>query len=129
MLVTADTSHADMSWLKDCAYANIPYMLVTADTSHDPIGPCAPAEQLPTGDSLMHAPTASWSSILLWGANTVATVLVVVAAVLVMVAAVMVDAMDLAVVVVAAVVVHTVDDIDPGEPINMLSFFAFDCTQ
>ena len=73
MLVTADTSHADKSWLKECALSNISYMLVTADTSHDPIGPFGPAEQLPTGDSLMHAPTAPWSSVLLRGANAVAT--------------------------------------------------------
>ena len=46
-----------------------------------------------------------------------------------MVFIVMVDAMALAVVVVAAAVVHTVDDIDPEEPVNMLFFFAFECTQ
>ena len=34
MLVTDDTSHADRSWLKDCALLNIPAMLVTAETSH-----------------------------------------------------------------------------------------------
>ena len=47
----------------------------------------------------------------------VVMVLVVVAAVLVMVAAV---------VVVTAAVVHTVDDIDPREPVNMLPCFAFE---
>ena len=48
-------------------------MSVMADTSHDPIGPFGPAEQLPTGDSLMHAPKASWSCFLFWGANTAVT--------------------------------------------------------
>ena len=96
MLVTADTSHNDRSWLKECALANIPYMLVTADTSqgemlwlkdcaslniklisvtpetsHDPIGPCGPAGQLPTGDSWRHASTAPSSSVLSRGANAV----------------------------------------------------------
>ena len=54
----------------------------------------------------------------------VVVVLVVVAAVLVMVVVVA------AVVLVAAAVVHTVDDIDPREPVNMPpSFFAFDLIQ
>ena len=73
MLVTADTSHADRSWLKDCTWANIDCVSVTADTSHDPIGPCGPLEQSPTSDSLMHASTASWSSVLFWGANAAVT--------------------------------------------------------
>ena len=73
MLVTADTSHADRSCLKDCALLNIKLISVTADTSHDPIGPCGPAEQLPTGDNLMHASTASWSSVLFRGANAAVT--------------------------------------------------------
>merc|ERR1719174_726025 len=34
-----------------------------------------------------------------------------------------------AVVAIAAAVVHAVDDIDPGEPVNMPSFFAFECSQ
>ena len=59
----------------------------------------------------------------------VVVVLVVVAAVLVMVNAVVTDVMVLAVVVIAADVVHTVDDIDPREPVNMPSFFAVECTQ
>ena len=46
---------------------------------------------------------------------------VVVAAVLMMVAAVVVDAL--------AVVVQTVDEIDPADPVNMPSLFAFECTQ
>ena len=56
--VTAETSHADKSWLKDCALLNIKLISVTAETCHDPIGPCGPAVQLPTGDSLRHASTA-----------------------------------------------------------------------
>jgi len=34
MVVTADTSHAERSWLKALAPANTPYMLVTAETFH-----------------------------------------------------------------------------------------------
>ena len=34
MLVTADTSHFDRSWLKVDAYENMDAMSVTADTSH-----------------------------------------------------------------------------------------------
>ena len=73
MSVTADTSHADRSWLKDCALENMPFISVMADTFHDPIGPFRPAEQLPTGDRLMHTRLARWSSALVWGANAVAT--------------------------------------------------------
>ena len=73
MSVTADTSHADRSWLKDSASLNIKLISVTADTSHDPIGPFGLAGQMPAGDSLMHASIASWSSVLLWGANTAVT--------------------------------------------------------
>ena len=50
---------------------------MTADTSHDPIGPLGPEEQCPTGDSVMHEPTASRSSALLWGANTAVLFVVV----------------------------------------------------
>ena len=73
MSVTAETSHADRSWLKDCALRNMNIMSVTADTSHNPIGPFGVAEQMPTGDSLMHASTASWSSVLFRGANAAVT--------------------------------------------------------
>ena len=73
MSVTADTSHLDRSWLKDCASQNIELMSVTANTSHDLIGPCGPVEQFPTGDNLMHASTASRSSVLFWGANAAVT--------------------------------------------------------
>ena len=69
MSVTADTFHADRSWLKDCFPLNNDLISVMADTSHDPMGPCGPAKQSPTGDSLMHKPKASLSSVLFWGAN------------------------------------------------------------
>ena len=52
---------------------NIPLISVTADTIHDPIGPCEPLMQLPTGDSSMHASTAARSFVLLWGANAALT--------------------------------------------------------
>ena len=69
MLMTADTFQADKSWLKCCASPNISSMSETADTSHSPIAPCTPAEQFPIGDSLMHSSTALWSSVLFRGAN------------------------------------------------------------
>ena len=44
--------------------------LVTDETySHNLIGPCELAEQLPTGDGLLHAATAALSSFLDCGAN------------------------------------------------------------
>ena len=95
----------------------------------DPIGPCGPAEQFPTGDSPTHAPTAALSSFLDWGANAavvfvvvvvlvvVAMVLVVVVVLVIMVVLVFILGVTVFLVVVAAVVVvHTVDGIDPGEP-------------
>ena len=54
----------------DCeTSANIACISVTEDTFQDPIGPCGAAEQLPTGDTSIHALTPSWSSLLLWGVN------------------------------------------------------------
>ena len=80
MLVTADTSHFDRSWLKYCARKNILLMSVTADTSHDPIGPFGPAGQSPEyhggpgcDDRLKHATAAALSSALFWGANAAVT--------------------------------------------------------
>ena len=49
--------------------------------------------------------------------------------VLVMTSLTMAGAMLFEVVVVTTAVVHTVDDIDPEDPENILSFFAFECTQ
>ena len=71
ILVTPDTSHVDRSWLNDCILLNIKLISVTPDTFHDPIGPFGPAGQSPMGDSPMHKPTASRSSVLLRGANAV----------------------------------------------------------
>ena len=55
--------------MKDFALLNMKLISAMADTSHNPIGPFGLAEQMPTGDSLMHASTASWSSVLFRGAN------------------------------------------------------------
>ena len=35
MLVTEETSHEEMSWLKEMAYWNIRVMSVTKETSHE----------------------------------------------------------------------------------------------
>ena len=62
----------------------------------------------------------------------VEVVVIAVVVVIVLVAAVVVVVVDIIVfvlVVVVAVVVHTADDIDPEEPVNMLCFIAFDFTQ
>ena len=70
MLVTLDTSHLEMSPLKeDVVPLKIDAMLVTLDTFHSPIGPVEPLEQLPCGDSLRHATTAILSSALDCGEN------------------------------------------------------------
>ena len=39
MLVTDETSHAEMSPLKDSALENMPYMSVTDETSHAEMSP------------------------------------------------------------------------------------------
>ena len=113
-------------------------MSMTAETTHDPIGPCGLAEQSPIDDSSMHASTASRSSVLFWGTNAavpsvrkafeggVLRVMVRTLTVIVFAAMVVEDA---AVVVLAAIAVHTVVDIDPGDLRNILSFFAFEFTQ
>ena len=69
MSVTLDTSHDEMSWLKDAAPLNIPYMEVTLETSHDPIGPVGPLEHAPFVDRAKHATTAFLNSALDCGAN------------------------------------------------------------
>ena len=68
-MVTADTSQADRSWLKDLAPLNIAYMSVTADTSQAPIGPCELEEQSPTAELFRQTYLASLSSFLDFGAN------------------------------------------------------------
>ena len=71
MSVTDDTSHFDRSLLKDFAPMNMLLMSLTADTSHDPIGPCTPVEQSPTGGRLRHSEIAHFSSCEELGANPV----------------------------------------------------------
>ena len=48
---------------------NIPLMRFTPETSQSPIGPCAPLEQSPVGDVLIHSLTAAWSSFSDCGVN------------------------------------------------------------
>ena len=64
MFIARDTSHLEMSELKDFAPEKISDMSVIADTSHSPIGPVGPFEQSPTSW------TAVRSSALDCGANT-----------------------------------------------------------
>ena len=59
-----------MSLLNLIALENNALMSVTDDTSHEPIGPCSPLAQSPTGDSVKQAPTAVLSSDLSFGLNT-----------------------------------------------------------
>ena len=73
MLATAETSHADRSWLNNRAPANTMLMLVTLDTSQEPMGPCGPMEHSPTADRDMHAETAVLSSFIDCGANAAVT--------------------------------------------------------
>ena len=51
VFVTLDTSHCDTSALNDVAPANMRAMLVTRETSQFPIGPFGPLEQSPTADN------------------------------------------------------------------------------
>ena len=44
-------------------------MSATPEMSHSTIGPCEPLEQSPSGDSSIHALTASLSSVLEFGEN------------------------------------------------------------
>ena len=70
MLVTRDTSHFEMSPLKELAsYLNIPFMSVMLDTPHSLIGPSGPLWQSPFGDNFRHASTALLSSDLDCGGN------------------------------------------------------------
>ena len=96
IVVTLDTSHFEMSPLKEFSRTNNPRMSVTLDTSHSAIGPYRPVGQSPFGERSRHPYTALRSSSL--DEN-------------------------------APVVVHTAGDIDPGEPVNMFVWLAFDCTQ
>ena len=74
MLVTADTSHFERSWLKADAPKNMSCMLVTADTSQAPMGPCELEEQSPTAELFRQVYLASLSSFSDFGANPDSTV-------------------------------------------------------
>ena len=69
MLVAADTSHFDRSWLKADAPLNVALITVTAETSQSWIDPCSPSEQSPIGEMFMHSLTADWSCSLDCGVN------------------------------------------------------------
>ena len=69
---TAATSHFDRSWLKADAPANRSSMSVMADTSQSAIGPYN--KESPLGDSLMHSLTAVLSVSLDSGRNAAAVV-------------------------------------------------------
>ena len=94
MLVTADTSHFDRSWLKTDAPENVATisvvrdtshfeisklkstaplkiedMSLTLDTSHAQIGPCWPLGQLPFSEDWRHAETPRLRSSLDCGEN------------------------------------------------------------
>ena len=69
MSVTRDTSHFEMSPLKNDAEENMRLMSVTRDTSHASIGPCGPFKHSPFGDSLRHVSTALLSCTMDCGEN------------------------------------------------------------
>ena len=105
-------------------------MSVAADTSHEPMGPCGPVVQVPCGDSLRHASMARLSSVLFCGENARVEVMVFIADDMVFVVVVAVAIVEVVavfmvevtvVVVVVEVAAQTVDDIDPEEPVNMLT--------
>ena len=58
MLVAADTSHFERSWLKSDAPMNVALITVTAETSQPWIDPCDPLEQSPIGEMFIHSSTA-----------------------------------------------------------------------
>ena len=64
MVVTLDTSHFEMSLLKEPWERNIPLMSLILDTSHPAIGPWRPVEHSPSGviRDFKHSSTASLSS-------------------------------------------------------------------
>merc|ERR1712032_1783541 len=78
MFRTLDTSHFEMSPLNEILSENIWLISTTLDTSHSPIEPFGPLEQSPSGDSLRHALTALWNSVLDFGENDAVVVHVVV---------------------------------------------------
>ena len=64
IFIARDTSHLEMSELKNLDPEKILDILVTADTSHSPIGPVGPFEKSSTDEKSIQAWTAVWSSFL-----------------------------------------------------------------
>ena len=62
VVVTLDTSHFEMSPINRVAYEKRVFMLPMLDTSHSAIGPCGPLGQSPVKDNSRHASTALLSS-------------------------------------------------------------------
>ena len=69
MSCTLDTSHSEMSALKDVESIKIVLISVTRDTSHSPIAPCGPSEQSPRGDTFVQSWIPLLSSALDCGEN------------------------------------------------------------
>ena len=69
MLVTRDTFHFERSPWKLVLPKNSELMSVTSDTSQSPIGPYRSFVQAPSGDASRHISTALWSSKLDGGEN------------------------------------------------------------
>ena len=70
MSVTRDTSHLEMSALKDVAPLNNPLMSVMRDTSHVLMAPNRLVVQAPDRDSARQVLTASLSSLVDFGRKT-----------------------------------------------------------
>ena len=88
--------------MKVTASENMWSISLMFDTSHSSIGPCAPSEQSPFEDSLMHVSKVLLSSSRDCGENTEAFM---------------------------AEIVHTVNSSDRNEPPNMRLLVAFEWTQ
>ena len=71
IFVTRDTSHRERSPLNAFACMNVSLISVTDDTSQSLIGPCAPLEQSPVGDTSRHATKTFFRSALDCGENAV----------------------------------------------------------
>ena len=74
-------------------------MSVTLDTSHSPIGPCGQSEQSPFEDSWRYVATAFVSCFWDRGENT------------------------------EVAIVHSIVDINPGEPVHISRLLAFELTK
>jgi hypothetical protein len=104
MFLTRDTSHLEISPLNTAKEDNVWeenmwLISVILDTPHCIIGPCGLFQQSPSGDNSRHVSTASWSSAFDCGKNA------------------------------GLLLVHTSDDIDPDEPLNIAVLVAFEFTQ